>query len=317
MDVLKNAIDEKRNIKSNSLNAYLISIKKLHEGLEGDDYKDLDFLKKVDNVQEYLTKFKLATQKNYISAIIVSLDSMNVMKKYDDLLKKYRIVLEETNKKFAEDYDNGEKSEKQKENWVSMKDLKKVMTGYFADIKEREILKKDELTKKGMALMQKWVIANLFLNEENPPTRLDYAPMEIINKPEYDKLDDEEKKENNYLVITSRNNKTFSFNEYKTSGKYGQNEIKVGKKLNSVINIWFKYNKTDSLLLNTKGDPLSANGLGKEIKKTFAPTGKNISCNMLRHIFITEKYPNENDEKSVDAKKMGHSVDMQCKYSKK
>ena len=41
--------------------------------------------------------------------------------------------------------------------------------------------------EKQMALMQKWVIANLFLNEENPPTRLDYSPMEIISKGEYDK----------------------------------------------------------------------------------------------------------------------------------
>jgi len=317
MDTLKNDIDEKRNIKSNSLNAYIISIKKLHQGLEKGDYKNLDFLKDVDKVKDFLENLKVATQKNYIAAIIVSLDSQNKKNKYDDLIKKYREVLEEVNKKFVEDYDNGEKSETQKNNWVSMKELKKVMNSYLSDIKERELLKKDELSKKGMALMQKWVIANLFLNEENPPTRLDYAPMEIIKKDEYEKLDAEEKKENNYLVISSRNNKSFSFNEYKTSGKYGQNDIKVGKKLNSVINIWLKYNKTDSLLLNSKGEPLSANGLGKEIKKTFAPTGKNISVNMLRHIFITEKYPNHNDEKSKDAKKMGHSVEMQGKYSKK
>ena len=166
--------------------------------------------------------------------------------------------------------------------------------------------------------MQKWVIANLFLNEENPPTRLDYSPMKIISKGEYDKLDEEERKENNYLVVLSRNNKFFSFNEYKTSGKYGENQVKVGKKLNSVLNIWLKYNKTDSLLLNSQGKPMSANGLGKEIKKVFEPTGKNISVNMLRHIFISEKYPKEKlDEKSQDAKKMGHSVDMQEKYSKK
>ena len=95
--------------------------------------------------------------------------------------------------------------------------------------------------------------------------------------------------------------------EYKTSGKYGENQVKVGKKLNSVLNIWLKYNKTDSLLLNSQGKPMSANGLGKEIKKVFEPTGKNISVNMLRHIFISEKYPKEKlDEKAEDAKKMGH-----------
>lgn len=319
MDKLSKAIDEKRNIKPNSLRAYVISISKLHKATEGDgEFENLDFLKDIDEIKEFLSKLKLSTQKNYLASIIVSLDAMNSKGKYDDLLEKYRKILDETHNKYVEDYENGEKSDSQKKNWASMASLKKVMNGYLRDIKERELLSKDELNKKQMALMQKWVIANLFLNDENPPTRLDYAPMEIISKSEFDKLDEEEKKENNYLVIVSRNNKFFSFNEYKTSGKYGENDVKVGKKLNSVLNIWLKYNKTDSLLLNSKGDPMSANGLGKEIKKVFEPTGKNISVNMLRHIFISEKYPKEKlDQKASDAKKMGHSVEMQEKYSKK
>lgn len=319
MDSLRKAIDEKRNIKPNSLNAYVISISKLHKATEGDgDFKNLDFLKDVDEVKEFLKGLKLSTQKNYLAAIIVALDAMNVKGKYDDLIETYRKVLEDTHNKYVEDYENGEKSESQKKNWATMAELKKVMNGYLRDIKERELFSKEELTKKQMALVQKWVIANLFLNEENPPTRLDYSPMEIISKSEYDKLDEEEKKENNYLVVVSRNNKFFSFNEYKTAGKYGENEVKVGKKLNSVLNIWLKYNKTDSLLLNTQGKPMSANGLGKEIKKVFEPTGKNISVNMLRHIFISEKYPKEKlDEKAEDAKKMGHSKSTQEKYSKK
>ena len=319
MDTLRRAIDEKRNIKPNSLNAYVISISKLHKATEGDgEFKNLDFLKDTKEIKEFLSSLKLSTQKNYLASIIVSLDAMNTKGKYDDLIKEYREILDDTHNKYVEDYENGEKSESQKKNWASMIDLKKVMAMYLRDIKERELFSKEELNKKQMALMQKWVIANLFLNEENPPTRLDYSPMEIISKGEYDKLDEEERKENNYLVVLSRNNKFFSFNEYKTSGKYGENQVKVGKKLNSVLNIWLKYNKTDSLLLNSQGKPMSANGLGKEIKKVFEPTGKNISVNMLRHIFISEKYPKEKlDEKSQDAKKMGHSVDMQEKYSKK
>ena len=319
MDTLRRAIDEKRNIKPNSLNAYVISISKLHKATEGDgEFKNLDFLKDTKEIKEFLSSQKLSTQKNYLASIIVSLDAMNTKGKYDDLIKEYREILDDTHNKYVEDYENGEKSESQKKNWASMKELKKVMAMYLRDIKERELFSKEELNKKQMALMQKWVIANLFLNEENPPTRLDYSPMEIISKGEYDKLDEEERKENNYLVVLSRNNKFFSFNEYKTSGKYGENQVKVGKKLNSVLNIWLKYNKTDSLLLNSQGKPMSANGLGKEIKKVFEPTGKNISVNMLRHIFISEKYPKEKlDEKSQDAKKMGHSVDMQEKYSKK
>jgi len=318
MESLKDAIDEKRNIKPNSLRAYLISIKKVHNALEEGEYKNLDFLKKIDKVKDFLNNLKLSTQKNYLAAIIVALETTNDKDSNKKMLEDYKKILDETHNKFVNDYDNGEKSETQKKNWTSMKNLNKVKNALFRDINERELLKKDELNKKQMLLLQKWVIANLFLNDDNPPTRLDYAPMEIISKNQFDKLEEEEQKENNYLVISSRNNKMFSFNEYKTAGKYGQNNVKVGKKLNSVLNIWLKYNKTDSLLLNTKLEPLSSNGLGKEIKKIFFESlGKNISVNMLRHIFLSEKYPNQDTEREKDAKKMGHSVNQQAKYSKK
>ena len=318
MDALKKAIDEKRNIKENSLKAYIISITKLFKSVSGDkDFKNLDFLKDIDKVKDTLDKFKLSTQKNYLAAVIVGLDAMNDKEKYDKLIKEYKELLETTREKYSKDHDNGEKSESQKKNWTSMKELKKVMNKIYRDLIERDLFKKDELNKKQMLLLQQYIIANLFLSPDNPPTRLDYAPMEIIKNEDYIKLDDEEQKENNYLVIKSRNNKFFSFNEYKTSGKYGQNNVKIGKKLNSVLNIWFKYNKTDSLLLNTKLEPMSSNGLGKEIKKIFSSLGKNISVNMLRHIFISEKYPNQDTEKEEDAKKMGHSTGMQSKYSKK
>ncbi len=290
METIKRTIDEKRNIKPNSLKAYLINIKKLHKKVEGDeDVKNINFLNKYDKVIDALDDFKLSTQKNYLAGIIVALDSFNEKGKFDDLLKKYREYLDKIHKKYVEDYENGEKSQSQKKNWASMTELKKVMNALFRDIKERELFQKKELNKKQLLLMQKWVIANLFLNEDNPPVRLDYAPMEIIQKSEFDKLDEDEKKENNYLVISSRNKKMFSFNEYKTSGKYGVNDVPVGKKLNSVLNIWLRFNDTDSLLLNTKLEPMSSNGLGKEIKKIFSSLNKNIPVNMLRNIFISEK----------------------------
>ena len=167
-----------------------------------------------------------------------------------------------------------------------------------------------------MGILQKWVVSNLFIHDENPPTRLDYAPMKILSQIEYDRLLPRDAKANNYLVIKSRNDKKFHFNEYKTAGKYGENVVKVGKKLNSVINIWLKYNTSNNFLINTKGDMLSSNGLGKLIKDTYKPTGKDITINMLRHIFISEKFPNVDQERQETASKMGHSIEQQSKYSK-
>jgi hypothetical protein len=318
MDIIKEAIDNKRNIKANSLKAYLISLQKTHDFIEGKgELEDLNFLKNEEEVVEKLQDLKLSTQKNYLSAIIVALDAMNDEGDYDEELEYYRGYLQELQKQHQEEQEKQQKSKSQDENWVSMKELRKVMNGYKADIMERELLTKDGLTSKQFDLVQKWVVANLFLDDENPPTRLDYAPMRVISENDFNKLSDDEKDDANYLVLKSRNKKYFHFGEYKTAKKYGANVIPVGKKLNSVLNIWLRINPTDSLLLNSQGKPQTANGLGKYITKVFDPTGKKIGVNMLRHIFITEKFEPQLAEKQEVAKKMGHSVGTQELYAKK
>ena len=318
MDIIREAIDTKRNIKANSLKAYLISLQKTHDFIEGEgELEDLNFLKNEEEVVEKLQDLKLSTQKNYLSAIIVALDAMNDEGDYDSELEYYRGYLAELQKQHQEEQEKQQKTKSQDENWASMKELRKVMNKYKTDIMERELLTKQELNRKQFDLVQKWVVANLFLDDENPPTRLDYAPMKVIKEEDFQKLSDEEKDDANYLVLKSRNKKYFHFGEYKTAKKYGANVIPVGKKLNSVLNIWLRINPTDSLLLNSQGKPQTANGLGKYITKVFEPTGKKIGVNMLRHIFITEKFAPQLDEKQEVAKKMGHSVGTQELYAKK
>ena len=63
---------------------------------------------------------------------------------------------------------------------------------------------------------------------------------------------------------------------------------------------------------------MSSNQLSKYINKVFEPTGKKVSANLLRHIYISEKFPVEkNREKEDIADKMGHGVDTQNTYAKK
>ena len=142
--------------------------------------------------------------------------------------------------------------------------------------------------------------------------------MLIIRESDYDKLSEDDLDENNYLVVKSRTNKFFHFGNYKTKKSHGIKKIPVGKILNSVLNIWLKFNTTDYLLLDTHGQKMNSNQLSKYINKVFSPTGKKISANLLRHIYITEKFPVEetNDKKEV-ASNMGHSVDTQNSYAKK
>ena len=85
-----------------------------------------------------------------------------------------------------------------------------------------------------------------------------------------------------------------------------------------MLNIWLKFNDSGFLLLNNRKEELTQNGLTKLIQKTFQPTGKdNISVNMIRKIYLTDKYGDEKGEKIADAKAMQHSVKtQQTKYVK-
>ena len=315
MDNLREKIDSSRNIKENSLNAYLISIKKLNEFITKKEFKNLDFLKDEKKVLEKLKQLKLTTQKNYLSAIIVSLSAYG--DKYEDDLKTYRKRLEQLNEVYNSEIKKNEKTETQEKNWVSMKELRKVMNSYKLDLKERGAFSKDELTRRELDILQRWVVANLYLNDDNPPIRLDYGNMRIISEKDFDKLKDDDL-DKNFLVVKNRANKFFHFGDYKTEKTYDKKEIKVGKKLNSVLNIWLKHNKKGGLLYDTKGNPMSSNTLGKYIKKVFEKTGKQVSVNMLRHIYISEKFPpQKEDEKEEVASKMLHSVKIQKAYSKK
>jgi len=93
----------------------------------------------------------------------------------------------------------------------------------------------------------------------------------------------------------------------------------VGKHLFKVLKEWFKHNDGEYLLYNENGSPMTANQLGIRLKKIFNRTGKNITANLIRNIYISERFPREEKvEREEVASKMGHSVStQQNQYSKK
>tara|TARA_R110002153_G_scaffold103506_2_gene240716 strand:+ start:8093 stop:9061 length:969 start_codon:yes stop_codon:yes gene_type:complete len=322
MDKVKEAIDEARNIKPNSLRAYIISINKIHNAIFNKDIVDkknpLDFLKDEKKVLDTIKDLKINTQKNYLSAVIVGLDAMNSKGIYDTELKEYREYLDELNKEVIKELEKNEKTDNQQKNWVSLQALKKVMNSYKRDLIDRDVFKKETITKKQRDILQMWVVANLYLHDDNPPIRLDYGSMLVKKNSDYDKLSKDDLESNNYLVVKSRTNKIFHFGEYKSKKAHGIKKIPVGKILNSVLNIWLKFNDSGNLLVDSRDKPMNSNQLSKYISKTFSPTGKKITANILRHVYISEKHPVEvNDSKSNTASKMMHSVSTQEKYSKK
>ena len=54
------------------------------------------------------------------------------------------------------------------------------MNSYKLDLKERGAFSKDELTRRELDIMKRWVVGNLYLNDEKQQMRLDYGNMRII-----------------------------------------------------------------------------------------------------------------------------------------
>jgi hypothetical protein len=305
-DLRKAILQNKPDIKDNSLNLYMRNIKILHKRITGhDELKDLKFLDNFETVIDSLDKYAIPTQRNYISSIITVLQTTN-----NDILPLYVSYYKNLSTEYQNKINTQEKSEKQKENWVSLAELKKVKNMYKKQT--MEIIKLDNPTKKQIDIIQRYLVCMLYIgSKNNPPLRLDFAPMLVRTIEDYDK---ESKK--NILVIK---NKTMFLHigDYKTIGKYGTKIIPVSLPLEKVIKIYLKYNKSGFLLINTENTPMNANGLSKYLTKIFEPTGKKISATMLRHVFLSETFPADLKKRAEIADKMGHSVSMGIEYSKK
>ena len=82
MDTLRKEIKDKRNIKDKSINAYVISLKKIHNKINSKlDIENLNWLKSETKVMDFLNELKLPTRKNYIAAVIVALSTNDKYKK--------------------------------------------------------------------------------------------------------------------------------------------------------------------------------------------------------------------------------------------
>ena len=305
---LQKSINDSRNIKENSLRAYMISLRKLHEKLETDaDFNSIDKWlcgKNVEKIINLLSDMKITTRKNYIAAVIVALTTDK--DKYEEQLKEYREYLSIIVEEYTKQLKSQTKSKKQEDNWVSMDELKEIVSGYKKEIRKMDLANKELWSNKEFNIYQLYLVGLLYT--ELPPVRLDYSNMLLISEPDYKKLKEKDK---NYLVLVSRNKKYFSLGSYKTEDKYGVHIIEIPTIINSVINKFLQHNTTGFFLVNTQRNMLTDNGLTKLLNKVFAATGKKISSTMIRHIYLSGKYDANQAEMEKDAAAMLHSVGTQ------
>lgn len=294
IDKIKNNL-EKKGLSQSSINLYIRNLKKLNND---DEIKNLDFLKDVDKIEDKIKDLKNNTKRGYYISLVSTLNSSGL--KYKKLANKYYKLLIDIDKKIKETPIN-EKSLTQKNNWIDWNEVKTIYDNLKKNVK---IYKRKKLNEKEYNNLLHFVILSLYVLL--PPRRnQDWLKMKI-------KLDDDNKY--NYLDMK---NKQFIFNVYKTSKHYGEQKIDIPEELYNILNDYLKNridNNSDLLLINYNGEPFkNINSITRILNKIF---NKNISSSMLRHIYLSSKYNDINEEKKDDAQKMAHSLQTQADYIK-
>lgn len=292
------------NLTSSSIDLYIKNLIRLNND---EPFINLKFLDDITVINNKLDKYKLNTKKIYLISIISVLNIYkNLTKKNKSLYDKYYKLM----KSIADEVKNiptNEMSENQKKNWISWDDL----ISEYNSIKSRVLTynKLDKLTELQYNHLLKYVVLSLYILLE--PRRNEYKNMKIINKYN-DRLD------SNFNYI-SLDDKEIIFNEYKTKKKYGQQIIKFNNDLFDVLKIYLKFHplfKKDldiPFLVYYDGRPFKD---VNSITRVLSSIHYGLGSSLIRHIYLSYKYNDINQEKQDTALKMGHSVEMQNDYMK-
>jgi len=138
--------------------------------------------------------------------------------------------------------------------------------------------------------------------------------MKLISKSDYNRLKEDEKKNNNYLV-REKTDMFISLNNYKTNLKYGEIKFTLDKDIQKVFRLFIKIlkkNNNDILFtIVKKGEEVEINSnlMTQQLTRYSEKyIDKKISTSMIRHIIPSEKFADKNKEQAELAKIMGHSV---------
>ena len=291
------------NVKPNTIKQYEVNLKKLQKIYDTDNY---NFLSKPDDVMDKIKDLHYLSQRNILNAIVVLLMALNSDEKYDELLITYGDLRDELNDKYSDEQKSGVISDKQSKNFTTTEEIFKMINQMADDLKPLKKKSKDEITKKEMQLLQAYTLFNIY---SRMPMRNDVAGMTAINQAAYKKLSEEDKKENNYLVVPSKGQLYFVLNQYKTAKKYKELDLPIeDANLRKILRYYLKMNGKGILFKTSTGKPLTRTELSKVLLKYSKKyMDKSISTTLLRKIYLSSKYGNMKEELEKDNKIMGHS----------
>ena len=314
LTILKEVEPEKgKTVKDSTLESYAKTLERLKKKCDGDSlYKFLNKPKE--------TLKCISDNPNSIKTTIVPILMFLKLKDADEsIIDAYKEIQDKAIEDINEHYKSGEKSEKQKQNWLSVEELKDILLKEEDDYETVRAKVRGQLKPNTYLDTQQYILLKLHLDY---PIRNDLAETEIIPVSQFNKFSPAKQRAGNFLVI-NKNSAKLVLNEYKTEKHYGKKEIELNDDITEALNEWIIWRKkhgygSNYLFINKYKNALNSNGITKAFMRLFRVYDKQISTSMIRHIILTEKFGEVNKEKEEMADVMGNSTKtIDEKYVKK
>ena len=310
---LENIVNPKyKNINLDTIVDYLKNLNILHKSITGSkiDFANFNFnfFKDTLKIEKHIesSPSSITTKTKRYSSLISILSRLNG---FEEQVNIYR-ALQNKNQSIVSSHRNENLLTKREDNnWLDWNDIK----NHYNPL---------------------WTLQDLFLKSlitAIPPRRLEYGLLKISRHKTLPWTLNNMSKNFNY-IITSRSDtiKYIVLNNYKTVKKYGVYIINFKQadsslfKYSYIRNLGSRFIKNmkhnEIVFKNNKGE-MHVN-FGKRITKLFEGTGKSISCDILRHSFISYFLNNHNlmtvSNNTLDilSRSMGHSTPQFLSYRK-
>ena len=219
---------------------------------------------------------KETTRKNIASAIVVYLRALEAPKR---LLNEWVDYMSELSRQVDIIYARGNKTDRQKKNWISKKDVDRFVREKVRNADRLEIWKKSNWTDKDRRIAQDALM--LTMHNTNPP-RLEFSELIYTEEPTVDDTQ-------NYLIKIRRKGWHVIVHKGKTAK--GQT-IKLSASTNRLLNKMRRHLKhNEPVFTSRNGSALTRNAYGKRLAQLFQSRfGKRVTASMLRAIFVTDRY---------------------------
>lgn len=275
------------------------------ESLKKRGVLDLHKVKTADEIIDVVTKQKsqvtkkylgISTQKLYLSAAMWFFKNV---KENDTIVSKLSNKLSKYKSEPDKEVSKNKLTDKQRKTFVTWKKILSI----FPILKDQSDISHSDYVK--------YLIYCMYVLQ--PPRRLEYHKLKIISKAS----DAKDKTINYYVNVQQSYFLLYDHKNANRNGKQNMHKVMVSAPLREVINTYIEEYEPEKYLLN-----ITTEALRSRIRSIFKEhLKKDVSIDVLRHSYKTfldtKKIPQTTRQKEIVAGKMGHSVHMNDKYSKR